>query len=205
MKAMTTKKIICKTTFVKNVLPPTEATNLFIFLRDNIQWGDGIPSKKGFTRKAAALDMGDVKEIDLAILKALPKLTTIKYSIQGIYLNYYETGEMWTPNHNHPGTHQLVISLGQTRVLEVAKKPIKMENGDAIIFGSAIHGVPKDDSVDGRISIATFMVPMTTLERPIFEFKYYSLPNNTRQPTDKEVRSDEDLAIRLQALEWSGQ
>jgi len=35
-----------------------------------------------------------------------------------------------------------------------------MGNGDAIIFGSAIHGVPKDSNCKaGRISIAVFMIP----------------------------------------------
>ena len=35
---------------------------------------------------------------------------------------------MWTPNHNHKGTHQLIISLGGTRTLNVAKKGFKMKN-----------------------------------------------------------------------------
>jgi hypothetical protein len=86
-------------------------------------------------------------------------LTITVYLIQGIYLNYYENGDHHTPNHSHKGTHQLVISLGQTRTLNVGGKDYSMENGDAIIFGGSVHGVPKDNSVNGRISIATFMVP----------------------------------------------
>lgn len=79
----------------------------------------------------------------------------------GVYLNYYRNGEMWTPNHSRPGTHQLVISLGATRTLEVTKKKIPMKNGDAILFGSATHGVPKEPEITtGRISIATFMRPV---------------------------------------------
>jgi hypothetical protein len=78
-----------------------------------------------------------------------------------IYLNYYENGEIWTtdhPNHSHSGTHQLVISLGCPRTLQVTKKDYRMENGDAILFGSAIHGVPKEVNVkEERIGIATFM------------------------------------------------
>ena len=33
-----------------------------------------------------------------------------------------------------------------------------MENVDAIIFGSSTHGIPKNNSVNGRISSATFMI-----------------------------------------------
>ncbi len=80
--------------------------------------------------------------------------------VSHIYLNYYENGEMWCPNHTHPGTHQMVLSLGETRTLVVAKKDYVMKSGDAIIFGSAIHGVPKDTSTEGRIAIATFMKPL---------------------------------------------
>lgn len=35
-----------------------------------------------------------------------------------------------------------------------------MKNGDAIIFGSSISGVPKMNTTKGRISIATFMIPV---------------------------------------------
>jgi hypothetical protein len=85
-------------------------------------------------------------------------LLVFKKTSKFIYLNYYENGEMWTPNHSHSGTHQLVISLGCPRTLQVTKKDYRMENGDAILFGSAIHGVPKEVNVKkGRISIATFM------------------------------------------------
>jgi len=42
--------------------------------------------------------------------------------------------------------------------LQGGKKDYVMENGDAII-GSSSHGVPKDNSINGRISIVTFLVP----------------------------------------------
>ena len=60
---------------------------------------------------------------------------------------------MYTPNHSHKGTHQLVISLGETRTLSVAKNEFRMENGDSILFGSSVHGVPREENVTkGRIS-----------------------------------------------------
>ena len=177
------KSIRCYTNYKTNVLPNEEATNLFIFLKNNIVWEEGIRSKKGFTRKAKTLTMGCIPQVDDAVIKILSQMTKISYAINGIYLNYYENGEMWTPNHSHKGSHQLIISLGQTRTLNVAKKKYQMENGSAIMFGSSIHGVPKDNSKEGRISIATFMTPVEKI-KPI-------------------IYSDEELALKLQMEEWS--
>jgi hypothetical protein len=150
----------CQTKFEKNILDEDRATALYYFLRENIEWEEGIRSKKGFTRKAKDIQTGQIVEVDNIISEVLTKMSKNKYLILGFYVNYYENGEMWTPNHSHPGTHQLVISLGQTRTLTLGKKSYEMNNGSAIIFGSSTHGVPKDDSVEGRISIATFMLPL---------------------------------------------
>jgi hypothetical protein len=156
----------CKTTFQKSVIGAKEARKLYVKLRDEIEWEEGIRSKKGFTRLAKALAPGDCKEVDDAVAKALATLSPNKrYFIRGIYLNYYKDGSCYTPNHKHEGTHQLVISLGASRTLQIGKKDYKMESGDAIVFGSSIHGVPKDDSQKrGRISIATFMVPEENMD-----------------------------------------
>ena len=169
----------CYTKFQKKTIDEKEATELYNKLRDNIQWQDGIRSKKGYTRKAYPLDIGDVPDIDTVIYKVLSKITDTKYMIDGIYLNYYENGDMWTPNHSHKGTHQLVISLGATRTLELAKKSYQMSNGDAIIFGSGVHGVPKDNNViGGRISIATFMTPIENIPNNSLQIQ---LPYNSPQ------------------------
>lgn len=156
-------KSVCKTVFVEEALDPGIADALFVVLKDEIPWEDGIKSKKGNTRKAYACNMGDFEEVDMAITQCLDKIAKIDYAILGVYLNYYRDGNDWTPNHNHPGSHQLVISLGATRQLDVAKKSYQMTSGSAIIFGSAQHGVPKiPDFAGERISIATFMVPITS-------------------------------------------
>ena len=150
-----------RTGFLKGAVKPDEASSIFVLLRDSIEWEDGVPSRKhGFTRKAKALSVGDYPLLDSLIVNTLRKLTNTNYAIMGVYLNYYENGNMFTPNHSHPGSHQMVISLGETRVLTVGKKEYPMSNGDAIIFGSSIHGVPKSTSDKGRISIATFMIPI---------------------------------------------
>lgn len=150
----------CYTTYRENVLAEDEASILYDYLRETIQWEEGVRSKHGFTRKAKPLEIGDEPLVDEALTLAISALAKYDYVIDGIYLNYYENGNMWTPNHNHPGTHQIVLSLGAERVLTVAGKEYMMKNGSGIIFGSATHGVPKCAINDCRISIATFMTPV---------------------------------------------
>lgn len=150
----------CSTLYKKNVIEQDEARRMYEFLKWNICWEEGVRSKKGFTRKAKPLNFGDIKEVDDVIKKALSKITDKAYNVGFIYLNYYEDGNMWCPNHTHKGTHQFVISLGEERVLNVGKKEYKMGNGDVILFGSSLHGVPKSDTTKGRIAIAVFMEPI---------------------------------------------
>ena len=137
-----------RTRFDEDVLDVTTATNLYHYIRDNTEWEDGVRSRKGFTRKAKALDITDDDIIMTYVIHALEKLAPQtkscgSYILDGIYLNYYEDGEMYTPNHSHPKQHQLVISLGATRTLIVGKKPYAMTHGNAIRFGSSVHGVSK--------------------------------------------------------------
>ena len=157
--AATTPKMNCTTKVAKGVV--ADATDLYEHLRDTVKWVEGIRSRKGFTRKAAYWYMGKDSKVDAAIMQGLDAVAKYHYAISHVYINYYEDGDMWTPNHSHKGTHQLVISLGTTRTLEIGKRSFPMGNGDVIIFGGSTHGVPKEPSItDGRISIATFMVPI---------------------------------------------
>jgi len=150
----------CYTNYQENILTPDQSTTLFNYLKNNIQWEEGVRSKYGPTRLAKPLVIGMNDLIDEAVATALSVLSKHNYRVDGIYLNYYVNGEMWTPNHSHPGTHQIVISLGAERILNVAKKSYKMKNGSAIIFGSAIHEVPKCEVTEPRISIAVFLQPL---------------------------------------------
>lgn len=150
-----------KTIYKASAIDPDLATGLYISLKDDIEWEDGVRSRRGFTRKAKAINIQDYPDISNIISDTLKKVSSIKWGILGVYLNYYQNGEMYTPNHRHQGTSQLVISLGATRTLTLGKRSFKMRSGDAILFGSSVHGVPKEPNViDGRISIATFMVPL---------------------------------------------
>lgn len=149
-----------KTVFLPSVLEQKEAIALYDYLLSNINWDEGVKSRKGFTRLAKAINLDEYPEIIDVIKKVLLQFGQNNYIIFGTYLNYYSTGDMYTPNHSHKNTIQLIISLGSTRTLQVGKKSYQLSNGDAIIFGSSPHGVPKQPDVrDGRISIATFMRP----------------------------------------------
>jgi len=104
------------------------------------------------------MNIGMDEILDSIIAEALLKIGITQAIVYGIYLNYYRNGEDYTPNHSHPGQKQVIISLGASRVLTMGKRSFVMNNGDVIVFGSAIHGIPKDPNCQqGRISIAMFL------------------------------------------------
>ena len=148
-----------KTKFITDVIEYDTASTIYEVLKDTITWEEGVRSKKGFTRLAKSIDLVEQPELEKIIKDTLTKFNlATNYIIGGVYINYYKDGQMWTPNHSHPKMHQLVISLGATRTLIVNKTSYKMNNGSAIMFGSSVHGVPKENVLDGRISIAVFMI-----------------------------------------------
>ena len=153
--------MVIKTEYYKNFLHPDIATALYAYLKYDIDWEDGIPSRRhGFTRKAKGMDMNEIflgnnslKDILINVFQSL-KID----SAYGIYLNYYRDGNDFTPSHTHKNTKQLIISLGETRKLDVGSKTYDMNNGDVIVFGSSAHGIKKEPEVkEGRISIAVFI------------------------------------------------
>lgn len=162
---METKETIRITTkHFKQVIPNNVALSAFEFLRDNVDWIQGIRSRTGPTRLAKPLDPTDLDDPVTCVVMNLIETAVTKaeilgnFRINGVYLNYYQDGKMWTPNHSHPKSCQIIISLGATRTLEIGKKKYPQKNGDLTIFGSSVHGVPKEPEIlGGRISIATFM------------------------------------------------
>ena len=189
--------IRCKTVFKKCMVDEAKALHLYKLLKDSISWEDGIRSRNGFTRKAKYIQPGANPDIDEVIAIALSQITDVTYCVTGIYLNYYETGEMYTPNHSHKGTHQLIVSLGGKRTLAIGKRKFPMENGDAIIFGASTHGVPKEPNIqEGRISIATFMVPEKNIKIQVENF------DDLLESLNGMGLSDEELAKKLQA-KWN--
>jgi hypothetical protein len=137
--------------------------DLFEYIKDNIIWTEGIKSHNRVSRKQAFCNMSDNPEdVHFPIVECVKDTLNmfkkdIVGNILGIYLNYYENGNDWCPMHSHPGTMQLVISFGATRTLKVGTKLYSMTNKSAILFGSSSHGIEKDDTQEGRISIAVFL------------------------------------------------
>lgn len=141
-------------------LPSDEGWALYYHLQEVIAWEAGVPSRRGPTRLAKSIDLDQYPEITRVLARALKHLYPEKeqVGVYGVYLNYYRDGTMYTPNHSHKGTTQLIISLGATRLLTVGKRKFALENGDVIVFGSSVHGVPAQPEVqEGRISIAVFL------------------------------------------------
>ncbi len=157
-----TKTQKTKTQHVKGFIESKLATTLYNTLKTETKWHDAIKknSRKAFSVPSSSLleyvpDVsGELLQIiQYGMLKHAPNTTLL-----GIYYNYYRNGNDHTPNHSHPGTIQMIFSLGETRKLIVGKKEIKMKNGDLAVFGSSIHGVPKEENREnGRISIALFL------------------------------------------------
>jgi len=46
------------------------------------------------------------------IIKDVITKLNINAVLHGIYLNYYQNGRDWTPNHSHKDMRQVIISLG---------------------------------------------------------------------------------------------
>lgn len=149
---------------LKGHIDPDSCDRLYDFLKDNVKWGEGIKSKNRHTRSAAPYDLDEFMEFIYDFPDVIDKVIAVVDTLserkvcEGLYLNYYKDGNDWTPNHTHPGTTQIVISLGGTRTFQYGKKNFPSENGDVLVFGSGSHGVPQEPAIThGRISIAMFM------------------------------------------------
>ncbi len=154
-----------QTTYHKSIIDPEVATELYSDLKSKILWDDAIYST---TRGKTVSRLGNTLSIPpetatefrvLSVVSEVLERTELKNPVLGVYLNYYRDGRDWAPAHSHTGdVFQLVISLEGTRQLRVSNKVYDMNSGDAIVFGSAVHTVLRDESVKtGRISLAVFL------------------------------------------------
>jgi hypothetical protein len=144
----------------KRFVSSDDAWAMFYHLEESIPWQDGIRTRGGgFTRKACGILPGYDIQFDNFLKKVLQNLGyTTSICLAGIYLNYYRNGDDYTPNHRHPDTKQLVISLGATRTFSFNSRKFPVSNGDVVIFDDQMHGVPKEPSCEeARISIAIFV------------------------------------------------
>lgn len=162
---MAASRKITRTRAYKGLIDRETANCIYAMLESSIPWGEGVRSKSGFTRMAYAMrDIYDTTLPEMVadtlyqlILSTLQSLEVEPTAYYGCYLNYYRDGADWTPRHDHKNSRQVVISLGASRVLTVGEKSYDLNSGDVIIFGSSMHGVPKSDTKEGRISIALFL------------------------------------------------
>lgn len=146
-----------KTKVFRSLFSEREALELMKCCADNLEWVEGVRSKNGFTRLASTFQPGENEKLDSAIARAFSVCDMEKTTLLGIYVNLYRDGNDYTPNHRHPKQKQVVISLGETRTLVVGSKSYELKSGDVIVFGSSVHGIPKEPERKGmRISIATF-------------------------------------------------
>lgn len=158
-----TDKTRVKTQHHKSLIEEKEATELFNLFKDGIDFEKGIKDKHNKeTRPARDLetlfeDDPVVKPFEKMLFGVLDKLKMPNMIIVGQYMNYYKNGNNYAPTHSHKDMTQIIISLGATRTLEIGKKKYKSKNGDVFVFGSSMHGVPKEPEIkEGRISIALF-------------------------------------------------
>jgi hypothetical protein len=153
-----------KTIHIKNSINTESADKLYLYLKDNITWEEGVRSYKGFTRLAKSFSP---IELDNILFYYFPDIyQSINNAINThcirkqktfVYLNYYTDGTHWCPNHIHKGTTQLIVSLGETRTLKIGNKNYSSANSDIIIFGASSHGVIPENTTKGRIAIAIFL------------------------------------------------
>jgi hypothetical protein len=84
----------CKTTFKKGIINKDFATSLYNLLENTIEWDEGVRSRNrlsslsstGSTRKAKALRLGMIPEVDEAIAIALSSLTNVSYEVKFKFL-----------------------------------------------------------------------------------------------------------------------
>ena len=167
------------TTYYPELIPKGAADQYYEYLKVQLPWSDGVYSRRSqkVTRAAYSLTfpLYQPQGYDL-LLKNLIEYCTARvqlpssYTTLGAYINYYRHGLEWAPSHRHPQQIQLILSLGATRDLIVGGRTYQLSSGDVIVFGGSTHEVPLQPEVTaGRISLATFIVPVSQFQDPILE------------------------------------
>lgn len=123
-----------------------------LVLRFNEQ-GQTIPAKRMCADYA-----GGVKQLDALLQKAFCE-ANIRDPQARVVMNLYADGQKSLNAHRHD-YWTCLISLGSPRILTVDHTPVVLEDGDMIVFGTQLHGVPEMLDVTGpRISIVIFYYP----------------------------------------------
>jgi len=117
--------------------------------------------KRGSTIQASRL-VADcprgIAALDSLLQRAFSK-ANIRDPQARVVLNLYTDGGQQLNSHRHD-FWTCLVSLGAPRVLLVDNRPQVMEDGDMIVFGTQMHGVPPMPAVAaGRISLVVFFYP----------------------------------------------
>lgn len=153
---------ICTKIYPK-YLDDNESISMFVYLRENVRWGEGIQTRAGaHTRLALNYNLGSDNIIDTFLKKINSTKPTGNFQLAGIYLNYQRDVKEYTPLHSHEGGFQQVVCLGPTKSkFIVDNKNYILGNADVIVFGREKHGLPKDKAChEERISIDTFYLTL---------------------------------------------
>lgn len=123
----------------------------------DVPWTCGILNKNGgISRLQCNLEMCD-EETQENVIDALIEFMTGEEHILSVYLNYYRDGSDYCPKHNHPGTKQMILSLGSSRQLNISDKKFILKSGTVIKFTDEYHWMYSQKHVFGsRISIVVF-------------------------------------------------
>jgi hypothetical protein len=167
------------TQYYPELIPKAAADQYYEYLKTQLPWRDGVYSRRSqkVTRTAYSVTfpLDEPQSYDL-LLKDLIEYCTARvelpssYTTLGAYINYYRHGLEWAPSHSHPRQIQLILSLGATRDLIVGSRTYQLSSGDVIVFGGSTHEVPIRPEVSkGRISLATFIVPVSQFQDPILD------------------------------------
>ena len=116
-----------RTIYLQNAIDGDTALCWYYQLRDSIEWEEGVRSRNGFTRKAKSINLVDYPDLFVLVAGVLADIVDQTYTIYGTYLNFYEDGTMYTPNHTHKRSSQLIISLGVTRTLRLGNATMRWE------------------------------------------------------------------------------
>lgn len=153
-------------------------TDIYRKLVERVEWHDAVVVKRNAQDGGRSLEVqfdkegnkvaakrkcasynGEVPELD-AVVSRLCKHLDLEEDLARVFMNWYPDGENVTGNHRHNAWTAL-LSFGGPRILQVDHKPYVMFDGDLIVFGQQMHGVPKmpDATNEGRISVVLFFHP----------------------------------------------
>jgi hypothetical protein len=77
-----------------------ECMAMFIYLKENTKWEEGIQTRSGGHTRLAAMGNEDAN-VYRFIQKIKSTLPSSNYQLAGIYLNYQRNGTEYTPTHCH--------------------------------------------------------------------------------------------------------